>query len=999
MNALGITHPTPRAPVDAAGTRNAGADAPDATGTAFVALLGALKGTAAPEDKPAEPDGPPAEDEAHGSTPGATAEPAKQLDLLAAFNAALPLGTGPAPMPARDALDVLVARAMPAAVPNPDPHIALAALASAPPQAAGPVDPADLAILPGNGADDVPVQAGASAPAPEARTRATILRRETHFAPVLPRLLAGSSATVSVGRPAPLGPPLAAVDASPDAGVLPTLAPMAAAPPGPAAVPAPTAPAPGVSAPQIANVVPPSGEKALTPAQSAGVPPADESPRVGPAVPAPASQAAGAPRPVIAMSAPQTTAPPTTAPLQSVRGTSPILSEVGLGAPIPAPVAPDPVPDLPNGSPLAAASPGHEPADPRAPVLPLAVTQAEADAAPLPGFGEEDLRSAIRQPAAAPPAVAPADRMPASDAPVVQVPPPATAPPADAPARPVRLSGEAPMPDADPAPRSLDTSVAAGPVPDPEASSPALPRPAPIANAAPVPVLPAGKTAGVAASAVAPSQPDSAEPSVPDAPAPGLGAMTSSDQAVRVSQRPIPEGAPAPVDLGSPTGQNPAPPQEPASGQDLPIRQEPALPSTVVPSIPRAPAPPLQPGERVDPAMRQAPALSAAGPSAATAQDAATPRPALTADLGVAAIEAEPPAHMPPGREAQAALIRPRAESVATPSVATPVAATLGGPPLAALPSDAARDLPPQPNPAREAATLPAGPPVDPTRGAVSVEDQTPGPAGPQAGPVQPAARAETQGLPPESVARDGVARTESAMPASPPSPRDSEAGPQRAEARRSHGSETPPLGEPASPGPSATGPGGQPAVGASSAPLMGQVLAGAPAQAASAPPAQQVAAAILGQMPRASFGAVPGASGIEGPLRLLTLQLHPADLGIVLVRMRLRDGQIEMNLHAAREETATLLREGGEVLADLLRQGGYQPERVTISGGSSPNGPAPGEGQAFQTQADAGANPDHATPGQSDRRQPDGRVAAPETSERNHESVPSSPDRSGVYL
>jgi chemotaxis protein MotD len=298
-------------------------------------------------------------------------------------------------------------------------------------------------------------------------------------------------------------------------------------------------------------------------------------------------------------------------------------------------------------------------------------------------------------------------------------------------------------------------------------------------------------------------------------------------------------------------------------------------------------------------------------------------------------------------------------------------------------------------NPVREASAAPAGPTVDPTRSAVTVPGQAPGPAGPQPAPTQP----ETRHLSPESAVPDGVARAEAGMPVSPPSLRDSEAGPQRAEVRRSQGGETPPLGEPASPGPSATGPGGQPALGAPSAPLMGQGLAGAPAQAASAPPAQQVAAAILGQMPSASPGAVPGASGIEGPLRLLTLQLHPADLGIVLVRMRLRDGRIEMSLHAAREETATLLREGGEVLADLLCQGGYQPERVTITSGSPSNGPVPGEGQAFQAQAEAGANPDHATPGQPDRRQPDGRAAAPETSERNHESVPSSPDRSGVYL
>lgn len=978
MNALGITNPTPRAPVDAAGTRTAGADAPDATGPAFVALLGALKGAAAPEDKPAEADGPPAEDEPQGAAPGATAEPAKPLDLLAAFNAALPLGTGPAPMPARDALDVLVARAMPASVPNPDPLQPLTGPTSALPQAAGPTDPAEPTMPPQvHGADDAPDQAGAPAPAPEARTRATILRRETHFAPVLPRLLAGSPGNASVGRPAPLGTPIG-TPASPDAGALPTLAPMAAAPlSGPAPVHGPTA--------------------------------------------------------------------PTTAPPQPARATPiPIVSEVGLGAPLPAPVSPDSVPDLPTeaSSPVASllpaavgrppeaarasdpaasspapasspravastvASPDHGPADPRAAVLPVAVAQAEAEAAPPPGLGEENPGSVIRQSA--------------SDAPMVAAPRPATTPPADAPVRPARVSARAPMPDADPAPRPRGTPVAAGPAPAPEASSPALPRPAPIANAAPGPALPAGTTAGVAASDAAPSQPASAEPPVGDAPAPGLG-VASSDQAVatqalRVSPRPIPEGAPAPIDLGSPTSHDLAPlqesvsGQEPASSQDLPVRPEPALspsvvreattpagdgPSSVVPSVPRAPARPLPPGERVDPAMRQVPAVAVAGPSAAPSRDVATPGPAVNADFDPAAIVAEPPARMPPERAAQAVAIGPRAEGVATPSVEMPVAATLGGPPPAALPSDAARDVPPPVNPVREASAAPAGPTVDPTRSAVTVPGQAPGPAGPQPAPAQP----ETRHLSPESAVPDGVARAEAGMPVSPPSLRDSEAGPQRAEVRRSQGGETPPLGEPASPGPSATGPGGQPALGAPSAPLMGQGLAGAPAQAASAPPAQQVAAAILGQMPSASPGAVPGASGIEGPLRLLTLQLHPADLGVVLVRMRLRDGRIEMSLHAAREETATLLREGGEVLADLLRQGGYQPERVTITSGSPSNGPVPGEGQAFQAQAEAGANPDHATPGQPDRRQPDGRAAAPETSERNHESVPSSPDRSGVYL
>jgi len=164
--------------------------------------------------------------------------------------------------------------------------------------------------------------------------------------------------------------------------------------------------------------------------------------------------------------------------------------------------------------------------------------------------------------------------------------------------------------------------------------------------------------------------------------------------------------------------------------------------------------------------------------------------------------------------------------------------------------------------------------------------------------------------------------------------------------------------------------------------------------------PAQQVADAILGQIPRGMAGAMPGTVAGEGPLRLLTLQLHPADLGTVLVRMRLRDGQLELSLHASREETAHLLREGGEVLGDLLRQGGYQPERVTILNGAPSAGAPPGEGQSFQPQADAGANSNQASPDQPGRRQPEGHAAAAsDTSERIHESVSSSPDRSGVYL
>jgi chemotaxis protein MotD len=134
---------------------------------------------------------------------------------------------------------------------------------------------------------------------------------------------------------------------------------------------------------------------------------------------------------------------------------------------------------------------------------------------------------------------------------------------------------------------------------------------------------------------------------------------------------------------------------------------------------------------------------------------------------------------------------------------------------------------------------------------------------------------------------------------------------------------------------------------------------------------------------------------------------------------MRLRDGQLEMNLQASREDSARLLREGGEVLNDLLRQGGYRPESVTVTvtsasaesrGASGNPGSQQGQGaQGFPGQSESGANQGRPTqdqagspPGEDQagrRSSPGGDPAASDLHERMHESVSSSPDRSGVYL
>ncbi|WP_243374151.1 flagellar hook-length control protein FliK [Microvirga solisilvae] len=68
-----------------------------------------------------------------------------------------------------------------------------------------------------------------------------------------------------------------------------------------------------------------------------------------------------------------------------------------------------------------------------------------------------------------------------------------------------------------------------------------------------------------------------------------------------------------------------------------------------------------------------------------------------------------------------------------------------------------------------------------------------------------------------------------------------------------------------------------------------------------------------------------------ESALRILKLQLHPAELGAVTVKMRLAGDTLEMELHVEKEETAQLLRHDSEKLSSLLRGSGYRPDVISI--------------------------------------------------------------------
>jgi chemotaxis protein MotD len=80
-----------------------------------------------------------------------------------------------------------------------------------------------------------------------------------------------------------------------------------------------------------------------------------------------------------------------------------------------------------------------------------------------------------------------------------------------------------------------------------------------------------------------------------------------------------------------------------------------------------------------------------------------------------------------------------------------------------------------------------------------------------------------------------------------------------------------------------------------------------------------------------AGLNRVATARASAGVLRVLDLQLKPAELGLVTIRMRLAGDSIEMEIQAQSEDTAELLRNDAEKLSSLLRVSGYRPDVINI--------------------------------------------------------------------
>jgi chemotaxis protein MotD len=117
------------------------------------------------------------------------------------------------------------------------------------------------------------------------------------------------------------------------------------------------------------------------------------------------------------------------------------------------------------------------------------------------------------------------------------------------------------------------------------------------------------------------------------------------------------------------------------------------------------------------------------------------------------------------------------------------------------------------------------------------------------------------------------------------------------------------------------------------------QETAGSATPAQSGLPATELrrVAAAIAEVAQAAPRSAPttepslsAASGLKEPVRMLTIQLQPEDLGRVEVRLRLQGNALSMQLRAS-NETVRLLEQDRQALTELLRTSGYETETLAI--------------------------------------------------------------------
>ena len=76
---------------------------------------------------------------------------------------------------------------------------------------------------------------------------------------------------------------------------------------------------------------------------------------------------------------------------------------------------------------------------------------------------------------------------------------------------------------------------------------------------------------------------------------------------------------------------------------------------------------------------------------------------------------------------------------------------------------------------------------------------------------------------------------------------------------------------------------------------------------------------------------AAPAPSTQSQPVKVVTIQLNPAELGTLTVRISLRNDALELQVETSRRDTARMVEADRDALSSLLRSAGYHVEALTV--------------------------------------------------------------------
>jgi chemotaxis protein MotD len=105
----------------------------------------------------------------------------------------------------------------------------------------------------------------------------------------------------------------------------------------------------------------------------------------------------------------------------------------------------------------------------------------------------------------------------------------------------------------------------------------------------------------------------------------------------------------------------------------------------------------------------------------------------------------------------------------------------------------------------------------------------------------------------------------------------------------------------------------------------------------------QQVANAVVSELKGSPVPAASAAADLVGaqsnapdqPVKILTVNLEPPDLGNVTVRLRLVGTEVSVQLAAQRRDTSTMLDQQRDQIRDLMQSAGYVADVAPVQHGS----------------------------------------------------------------